>query len=92
MDARGPTPRYVNWYDQMLFNCRILLLLSLPGTSPCVYCGDLTSFVAPIRIVSCHATSWREWNFDIVSPDGLAKMQAIVAYIKVEAANDVHVA
>ncbi|KAF9233429.1 hypothetical protein BU15DRAFT_80135 [Melanogaster broomeanus] len=84
-------------YDQMLFNCPISRLygLSLLGTSLRVYCGDkITGKVTPDFVGRPNASRvlppdflGGEWDLDILSPDGLKKMQEIVAYIKAEAAN-----
>ena len=83
-------------YDQTLPNCPILRLygLSLLGTSLRVYCGDkVTGQVTP-RFIG-HPDVDRtlppnflegQWDLDILSPEGLKKMQEIVAYIMVEAA------
>ena len=83
-------------FDQMLPNCAIPRLygLSLLGTSLRVYCGDkVTGEVTPHfvgrpnvdRILPPNFLE-RQWDFNILSPDGLRKIQEIVAYIKVEAA------
>ncbi|KAF8274242.1 hypothetical protein EI94DRAFT_844720 [Lactarius quietus] len=84
-------------YDQMLFNCPIphLYGLSLLGTSLRVYCGDkVTGEVTPDFVDRPYAHRVLppdflagEWDLDILSPEGLAKMQDVVAYIKAEAAN-----
>ena len=84
-------------YDQMLPNCPIPRLygLSLLGTSLRVYCGDkLTGEVTPHFVGRPNADRilppnflGEQWNLDILSPDGLTKMQEIVAYIKAEAAD-----
>ncbi|KAF8232077.1 hypothetical protein L208DRAFT_1436812 [Tricholoma matsutake] len=84
-------------YDQMLPNCPIPRLygLSLLGTSLRVYCGDkVTGEVTPHfvgrpnenRILPPDFLEG-QWDLDILSLDGLKKMQEIVTYIKVEAAN-----
>jgi hypothetical protein len=86
-------------YDQMLPNCPIphLYGLSLLGTSLRVYCGDkVTGEVTPHfvgrpdmdRILPPDFLGG-QWDLDILSPDGLKKMQEIVAYIKAEASNAV---
>ena len=83
-------------FDQMLPNCPIPRLygLSLLGTSLRVYCGDkATGGVTPLfvgrsdmnRILPPDFLEGK-WNLDILSQDGLRKIQEIVAYIKVEAA------
>ncbi|KAF9234173.1 hypothetical protein BU15DRAFT_52959 [Melanogaster broomeanus] len=84
-------------YDQMLFNCPIPRLygLSLLGTSLRVYCGDtVTGDVTPDFVGRPNAHRVLpldflrgEWDLDILSSDGLKKMQEIVAYIKAETAN-----
>lgn len=86
-------------YDQMLPHCPIPRLygLSLLGTSLRVYCGDkVTGKITPHFVGRPDADCILppdflagQWNLDILSPDGLTKMQEIVAYIKAEAANDV---
>jgi hypothetical protein len=84
-------------YDQMLPNCPIphLYGLSLLGTSLRVYCGDkVTGKVTP-HFIGCPNVDrilppdflGGQWDLDILSLDGLKKMQEIVAYIKAEAAN-----
>jgi hypothetical protein len=84
-------------YDRMLINCPIPRLygLSLLGTSLRVYCGDkFTGEVTPHfvgrpnenRILPPDFLEG-QWNLDILSPNGLTKMQEIVAYIKSESAN-----
>jgi hypothetical protein len=83
-------------FDQMLPICAIPRLygLSLLGTSLRVYSGDkVTGEVTPHfvgrpnvdRILPLDFLEGR-WDLDILSPDGLKKIQEIVAYIKVEAA------
>jgi hypothetical protein len=83
-------------YDQMLPNCPIphLYGLSLLGTSLRVYCGDkVTGEVTPHFVGRPNADRFPpdflggQWDLDILSPDGLKKMQEIVACIKAEAAN-----
>lgn len=84
-------------YDQMLLNCPIPRLygLSLLGTSLRIYRGDkVTGVVAPdfVDRPSAHRVLppdflEGEWDLDILSPEGLVKMQEIVAYIKAESAN-----
>ncbi|KAI9567858.1 hypothetical protein HD554DRAFT_2039258 [Boletus coccyginus] len=84
-------------YDQMLFNCPIPRLygLSLLGTSLRIYCGDRdTGEVTPDFVGRPHEHRALpphflegEWDLDILSPLGFAKMQEIVTYIKAEAAN-----
>ena len=84
-------------YDQMLPNCPIPRLygLSLLGTSLRVYCGDkVTGEITPHfvgrpnvdRILPPDFLDG-QWDLDILSLDGLKKMQEIIAYIKAEAAN-----
>ncbi|KAF9237213.1 hypothetical protein BU15DRAFT_63280 [Melanogaster broomeanus] len=85
------------WYDQMLQHCPIPRLygLSLLGTSLRVYCGDkATGKVAPGFVGRPDAGRilppdflGGEWGLDILSQDGLKKMQEIVAYVKAEVAN-----
>jgi hypothetical protein len=84
-------------YDQMLPTCPIPRLygLSLLGTSLRVYCGDkITGEITPHFVGRPNADRTLppdflegQWDLDILSPDGLKKMQEIVAYIKAEAAN-----
>jgi hypothetical protein len=84
-------------YDQRLPNCSIPRLygLSLLGTSLRVYCGDkVTGEVTPHFVGRPNANRTLppdflegQWNSDILSLDGLKKMQETVAYIKVEAAH-----
>ena len=84
-------------YDQMLPNCPIPRLygLSLLGTSLRVYCGDkVTGEITPHfvgrpnvdRILPPDFLDG-QWDLDILSLDGLKKMQEIIAYIKAEAAS-----
>jgi hypothetical protein len=83
-------------FDQMLLNCAIPRLygLSLLGTSLRVYCGHkVTGEVTPpfvgrpdVGRVLPRDFLEGQWDLDILSPNGLKKMQEIVAYIKVEAA------
>lgn len=84
-------------YDQMLPDCPSPRLygLSLLGTSLRVYCGDkVTGEITPRFVGRPYADRilppdflGGQWDLDILSPDGLKKMQEIVTYIKVEAAN-----
>ncbi|KAI0251656.1 hypothetical protein BJV78DRAFT_1209695 [Lactifluus subvellereus] len=84
-------------YDQMLHKCPIPRLygLSLLGTSLRVYCGDKATceatphFVGRPNVHRILPPGFLEgqWNLDMLSPDGLTKMQEIVAYIKAEAAD-----
>ena len=84
--------------EELLLDCSIPRLygLSLLGTSLRVYCADtITSEVTPdpIALPNRNYVVPRnffvgEWNLDILSLDGLKKMQQIVAYIKAE---DVHI-
>jgi len=83
-------------YDQMLPNSAIphLYGLSLLGTSLRIYRGDkVTGAVTPHFVDHPYADRVLpdflegQWDLDILSPDGLKKMQEIVAYIKAEAAN-----
>ena len=86
-----------NQYDDILFDCPIPQLygLSLLGTSLRIYCGDtITGRVTPNPIDLPngkydlpHNFLVGEWDLDILSLDGLKKMQQIIAYIKMEAAN-----
>lgn len=85
------------WYDQVLFNCPIprLYVLSLLGTSLRVYSGDkVTGEVTPDFVGRPHEHRALppdllegEWDLDILSPLGFAKMQEITACIKAEAAS-----
>ena len=83
-------------YDQLLFQCPIPQLygLSLLGTSLRIYCGEKATnnltpnFVDrpdPRRVLPPDFLEG-EWDLDILSPDGLKKMQDIVEYVKVESA------
>jgi hypothetical protein len=84
-------------YDQMLPNCPIprLFGLSLLGTSLRIYSGDkLTGGVTPHFVGRPDADRILppdflrgQWDLDILSLDGLKKMQEIVSYIKTEATN-----
>jgi hypothetical protein len=84
-------------YDEILYDCPIPQLygLCLFGTSLRVYCGDKdTGKITPdsvghdIRKFSLpHDFLEGEWDLDILSLEGLKKMQDIVAYIKAEVAN-----
>jgi hypothetical protein len=82
-------------YDQLMFNCPIPRLygLSVLGTSLRVYCGDKATeqltpdFVDRPNVLPSNFLEG-EWGLDILSPDGLKKMQDIFAYIKAEALND----
>jgi hypothetical protein len=86
-------------YDEILCNCPIPRLhgLSLLGTSLRVYCAnEVTGEVTPHFVTHPSAdrvlpSDFLEgvWDLDVLSPDGFAKMQQIVAYIKAEAANPV---
>lgn len=84
-------------HDQMLANSAIphLYGLSLLGTSLRVYRGNKVTgastlhFVGrphPDRILPSDFLRG-EWDLDILSPEGLQKMQEIIAYIEAEAAN-----
>ena len=83
-------------YDQMLFSCPIPRLygLSLLGTSLRVYYGEKdTGEVTPEFVDRPHARRVfppdfleEEWDLDILSADGFAKIQEIAAYIKAEVA------
>jgi len=83
-------------FDQMVYDCPIPRLygLSLLGTSLRVYCADkVTRQVTPQYVGRPDVNRTLppdflegQWGVDILSPDGLRKMQEIVAYIKVEAA------
>jgi len=83
-------------YDQMLVHCPIPRLygLSLLGTSLRVYCGDKnTGEVTPQYVGRPHMDRILppdflegQWDVDILSQNGLKKIQEIVAYIKAEAA------
>ena len=73
-------------YNQLIFDCPIPQLygLCILGTSLRVYCGDkVTGNLTPDFVD--HSKEIPEWDLDILSPDGLKKMQEIVAYIKTEA-------
>jgi hypothetical protein len=88
--------RMHQWYDQLLVDCAIPRLygLSLLGTSLRVYCGRKdTGEVTPHYVCRPHVDRILppdflegQWDLDILSQDGLRKMQEIVAYIKAEAA------
>jgi hypothetical protein len=81
-------------YDQMLHDCPIphLYGLCLLGTSLRVYCGDKDTgkitpdFVGHNRPEFCLPSNFLkgEWNLDILSQEGLKRMQEIVRYIKAE--------
>lgn len=66
--------------------------LSLLGTSLRVYCYDKNTDKLAPDIVDCPDANHLlpdnvlegEWDLDILSPDGLRKMQEIVAYINTE--------
>ncbi|KAH9989213.1 hypothetical protein BJV77DRAFT_1069655 [Russula vinacea] len=65
--------------------------LSLLGTSLCVYCTDKASgIITPDYVhdpgVDALPSNFLQgqWNLDILSPDGLTKMQEIIGYIKTE--------
>jgi hypothetical protein len=87
-----------HWFDQMLQNCPLPRLygLSLLGTSLRVYCADKATglvtpqFVGhpdPVQILPRNLPSnflEGQWDVDILSPEGLKKMQEIVTYIKAE--------
>ena len=82
-------------YDEMLAKSPIPRLygLSLLGTSLRVYCGDKdTGEVTPHYVGRPHMDRILPpgfldggWDVDILSQDGLRKIQEIVAYIKAEA-------
>ena len=83
-------------YDQLLFQCPIpqLYRLSLLGTSLRIYCGekatnnltpDFVDHPDPCRVLPLDFLEGG-WDLDILSPDGLKKMQDIVEYVKVESA------
>lgn len=83
-------------YENMLYDCPIPRLygLSLLGTSLCVYCGDRnTRILSPSRGPLPDANYvlprdfMEQWSLDILSPDGLKKIQEIAAYIKTEVSN-----
>jgi hypothetical protein len=79
-------------YEQLLYDSPIRHLygLSFLGTSLRVYCGDkdtgkITSdFVGDSKpdVVLPRDFLEGEWDIDVLSPDGLKKMQEIAAYIK----------
>jgi hypothetical protein len=87
-------------FNQILPDCPIPRLygLSLLGTSLCVYCADkVTRRITCHSIPDTHLTLHNpdedilpsdylqgHWNIDILSPEGLAKMQEIIGYIKAE--------
>ena len=84
-------------YNDMLYECPIPRLygLSLLGTSLCVYwCDKDTLMITPQfvdrpdvdRTLPCDFLG-EQWGLDILSQDGLKKIQEIVAYIKTEASN-----
>ena len=85
-------------FNLMLHECPIPRLygLSLMGTSLRIYFGDKAtckitphSTPDPERDITPSGYLQGQWNLDILSPDGLSKMQEIIGYIKaeVEAAN-----
>ncbi|KAH9061733.1 hypothetical protein EDB83DRAFT_871050 [Lactarius deliciosus] len=84
-------------FDLMIHNSAVphLYGLSLLGTSLRVYRGDkATGAVTPAFVGRPHADRLLppdflegQWNLDILSLDGLKKMQEIVAYIKTALAN-----
>jgi hypothetical protein len=84
-------------YDDMAYNCPIPRLygLSLLGTSLCVYCVEKdTGIISPqfvhrpdVNSVLPRDFMEEQWSLDILSPDGLKKVQEIAAYIKIEASN-----
>jgi hypothetical protein len=85
-------------FNQIRYQCPIPRLygLSLLGTSLRVYCADKAAhkitpdFVRnPGMDIIPSDFLQGQWNLDILSPDGLTKMQEIIGYIKaeVEAAN-----
>jgi hypothetical protein len=81
-------------YDKLLFQCPIPQLygLSLLGTSLRIYCGEkATNKLTPDFVGRPDARRALppdflegEWDLDILSPEGLKKMQEIVAYVKME--------
>ena len=86
------------WFDQIHYSCPIPRLygLSLLGTSLRVYCTDkATDRITPPFVrnpgVDVMPSDFLQgqWSLDILSPEGLTKMQEIIGYIKaeVEAAN-----
>jgi hypothetical protein len=84
-------------YNKLSYKCPIRSLygLSLLGTSLRVYCADtVTGYITPqfvgdpdMRRAQPRNVLEGQWDLDILSKDGLVKMQEIVAYIKGEAAN-----
>jgi hypothetical protein len=65
--------------------------LSLLGTYLRVYCADKDTGDITPRFIDVNHILQREflegqWDLDILSQEGLKKMQEIVAYIKLEAA------
>ena len=83
-------------YEEILYDCPIphLYGLCLFGTSLRVYCGDKdTDKITPDFVGhdsrKCLPYDFLEgeWDLDILSLEGLKKMQEIVAYIKAEVAN-----
>jgi hypothetical protein len=82
-------------YDQLMFDCPIPRLygLSALGTSLRVYCGDKATeqltpdFVDHPNVLPSNFLEG-EWDLDVLSQDGLKKLQDIFAYIKAEALND----
>ena len=83
-------------FNQMLPNCAIphLYGLSLLGTSLCVYHGNKATCIVTPHFINCPDMNRTlppdflegHWDLDILSLDGLKKMQEIVAYIKAEVA------
>jgi hypothetical protein len=86
-------------YDEMLHKCAIphLYGLSLMGTSLRIYCGNkATRRISPTFIRRPDPNQVLradflegQWNLDILSPDGFAKMQEIVAYINAEVGSNI---
>ena len=90
---RNADTRMRRRFNQIQYQCPIphLYGLSLLGTSLRIYCADKAAhtitpqFVRdPGRDVTPSEFLQGQWNLDILSPDGLTKMQEIVGYIKAE--------
>ncbi|KAF8480453.1 hypothetical protein DFH94DRAFT_477896 [Russula ochroleuca] len=80
-------------FNELLFQCPIPRLygLSLLGTSLRIYCTDqATRLITPHFVrnpgVDTLPSNFLQgqWDLDILSPDGLMKMQEIIGYIKAE--------
>jgi hypothetical protein len=90
---RNADTRMRRRFNQIQYQCPIphLYGLNLLGTTLRIYCADKAAhtitpqFVRdPGRDVTPSDFLQGQWNLDILSPDGLTKMQEIVGYIKAE--------